>query len=195
MNSVRGCVVVFCVAILICGCQQELSETELHDWLADENNGAFCATVANGATLRLQYYPSDLFVVRECRSKRMLAKVDSIRRKYLKYRYFKIIISYDQDIAVGDEAIRNLCFRLPSYLKIHNERNETLSVIDFVTPQFMTSLQEVEILFLLDAQLVHDSEILHFLLKDPGVGIGATLFKISVKAIESTPKLRIGLSK
>lgn len=186
-----------CVLLFSCT-PKPLSIADLQLYVLDESNGLRKSVDIDGSNACVTYRPTDFWVYQEL--DKDLAEhhlVDSLRKKYSEYYYFIVSLSANnkEALQVGNnlaeygDLVQTMSFRLPQYVHLITEKNDTIPVGDFMLNRTYGLSSSTDVLFAFDKERVSGNNWFQFNLNEFGLGFGNLKFKFSTHDLENIPEV------
>ncbi len=189
--------------LLLFSCNQKTfnNETDLLDFIKDENNGYTQSKNVNGVDFNLMYRPTDLLVKQELGDEKLTKdKIKELRDKYSKYMYFNLSMSQNnQELLSTAPKNRNefgamvnqLAFGMRDKVHLFTQSRDTLEMADFIYPRMYGMGRSTTIMFVYPREQDNLKEdYLNFTIKDLGLYTGEVKIKINTTKIINEPNLK-----
>jgi hypothetical protein len=193
-------VFVVLASFLVFNCKpRELSLKEFQSFIHDETNGLVKSKEVNGTKVSVSYQPADLWVQQEIEQDVETLSVDSLRKKYSSHYYFIVSLSRNDkealhqlyDVEEYSSVVQNLSFRIPQYVTLTTDQQDTVLVSDFMLDRTYGLNDATNVLVVFNKQKVNGNKWVHFNLSEFGLGLGHQRFRFSVRELDETPLLAL----
>ncbi|MFV0573495.1 MAG: hypothetical protein ACK5M1_13895 [Xanthomarina gelatinilytica] len=176
------------------------SETEMIEYLKDDQNGYIQHKTVNGYDFSLSYRPTDLLVNQEIEGDEITEDmVEGLRDKYKNYLYFNLSISRNnqellstvpKDRMEFGAMVNDLAFGMRDKVNLFTKSKDTIDMIDFVYPRMYGMSRATTMMFVFPREGGHlNEDFLNFTVEDLGLFTGEVKFKVYTDIIKNEPQL------
>lgn len=196
-------ILLILVGFVLTGCQQRSfkTEEELWEFVNDPNNELAFNKVIGEANYKLTYRPTDIMVSQELGSlENTEQRVDSLKRKYGKYLYFNLNMSFKNSEVLNNKVgnrlafssmVNQLAFDMGDKIHLISQRRDTIPMADYVYPRMYGMGNTTNLLLVYPrSQALLEGKYFHFRIQDIGLGVGEVGFKIPTKPFRNEPKIQ-----
>jgi hypothetical protein len=195
-------VTLLCISSMLmlhsCSRAEYSTPDELHEFVADEDNGLAKSVDLELYSIKITHRPTDLLVHQELDNTTVSNSViDSLRSKYSRYYYFILSLSANgkealhqpgQSDAYGD-LVQTLSFRMGSYVNLTTSSADTIPVADFMINRTFGLSESTDLLFVFNREKTKGTEWIQFNLYEFGLGVGDQKFRFKTEDLEAVPRL------
>lgn len=178
-----------------------LNEKELYTYLKDESNGLTHKWKEDPFEISVMYKPSSLLAKQELGEETDPVKIKEVTNRYNDYVYFVLNYAYKEgellNAFAGDrgkfaDLVNVLSFGMREKVCVITDQKQKIPLADFIHSRHygMGGGSMVLLVFNKNEVLNQTKESFKLKLKDIGIGIGNTSFKIEKEKIENCPTLK-----
>jgi hypothetical protein len=170
----------------------------LQAYVANPDNGLIKTIDANGYSISVSYYPTDLILSREFSDGHPSDTAVAVERsKYSTYSYFILSLSSDGAEALSTTSasmdysslVQVLSFEIGNYITLNTSTDE-VPTADFSLNRTYGLSESTQVLIAFNSEKLSETKSFDFVLREFGLGIGTKKFQFSTSDISRVPELR-----